>query len=431
MNDATDLQNSFDLVKKLLPHLGACISILDEYKEKEKLRFQNSWEDIAPGFSELQRFVALLRNDFFSDEEGINKEFTSTVLRTIDTFNLCFFGGLNQALSEIKDNVKDGFHDSLTTLHLHKPSRTVVEKVVEICPDALYSRYEDEPSVITCAAKHAGADPSYVKMLLSIHGYGPYILEFLLKPDESDGANADRNRVIALQDLKEMGFLKKKHIRNIDPWTSSLEYCDCVRLPKVFDFLCSCDPYALLDFWEDKPFESFDSLWNVSKVALHLEAGFKYWPEIGGLLFLENTKGTSVLDNAFEIYGETKIMKVLQTILSKRCDFPILHHVFVKSPKHKDLFHRHFPWATCLRDHSGRTLYQSILASGTTEMKAAFSDMVLCVADIQLQEKDPVTRLHPFAAVTENLDLCFKLLRHNPSVLNEESRHVVSLKKRK
>ena len=166
-------------------------------------------------------------------------------------------------------------------------------------------------------------------------------------------------------------------------------------------------------------------------MAVYLEAGFKYWPEIGGLLFLKNAKGTSVLDDAFEIYGEKKVMEVLENILSKRSDFPILHHVYAKSPKYKDLFHKRFRHAYSLQDHSGRTLYQSILASGTAEMKATFSDMVLCVADIQLQEKDPITTLHPFAAVADDIQLCFTLLRHNPSVLDEESRHVVSQKKRK
>lgn len=206
-----------------------------------------------------------------------------------------------------------------------------------------------------------------------------------------------------------------------------------VKLPKVFDFLCSCDPYALLlGFWKDKPFTLRDgSIWDVSKVAVYLEAGFKYWPEIGGLLFLKNAKGTSVLDDAFQIYGEKKVMEVLENILSKRSDFPILHHVYAKSPKYKDLFHKRFRHAYSLQDHSGRTLYQSILASGTAEMKATFSDMVLCVADIQLQEKDPITTLHPFAAVADDIQLCFTLLRHNPSVLDEESRHVVSQKKRK
>ena len=71
-------------------------------------------------------------------------------------------------------------------------------------------------------------------------------------------------------------------------------------------------------------------------------------------------------------------MKILQNILTKRSDFPILHHVFARSPKYKDLFQTEFSWAYRLRDHSGRTLYQSILASSTAEMKATFSDLVLC-----------------------------------------------------
>ena len=101
--------------------------------------------------------------------------------------------------------------------------------------------------------------------------------------------------MIALQDVKEMGFLEKERIRKGSFGgrfgMSLLECCNYVRLPKVFDFLCSCDPYSLLlDFWKDTPFTTHfpwlpqkGSLWDISKETVYFEAGFKYWPEIGGI----------------------------------------------------------------------------------------------------------------------------------------------------
>lgn len=224
MSDATDLQNSFELVKKLLPHLDECVSILDEYKEKitSIQYFESNLKEIVSGFSELQRYIDLIKNvsDVFSGEEGIIKEFTSTVLQDFHTFNDDFVGNLNSALGDFKRNVECGVFWSLTTLHLYKPSRKAIEKVVEIYPDALYDPNESDPPIICFAAKHAGTDPSYVKILLSIDPYQQRMpfLEYLLESSESDGENADANRVTALKDIKEMGLLEKKKIRN---------YCVC------------------------------------------------------------------------------------------------------------------------------------------------------------------------------------------------------------
>ena len=74
--------------------------------------------------------------------------------------------------------------------------------------------------------------------------------------------------------------------------------------------------------------------------------------------------------------------------------------------------------------------YQSILAAGPAEINADISEKNLCETDIPLRERDPITTLYPFAAVAEDLQLCFKLLCHNPSVLDEESLRSVSQEKR-
>lgn len=128
--------------------------------------------------------------------------------------------------------------------------------------------------------------------------------------------------MIALQDAKEMGFLEKERIRKGSFrrrfGMSLLECCNYVRLPKVFDFLCSCDPYSiLLDFWKDTPFTTHfpwlpqkGSLWDISKVTVYFEAGFKYWPEIGGIvstydlvLSQSKIKGMTSLENS-SCFGE-------------------------------------------------------------------------------------------------------------------------------
>ena len=86
---------------------------------------------------------------------------------------------------------------------------------------------------------------------------------------------------------------------------------------------------------------------------------------------------------------------------------------------------RKFPWAYHLKDHNGRTLHQAVLAAGPNVMNA--NDILLAtLTDNQIQTKDPITTLYPFAAmaVGEHADLeqCYYLLRRQPSVMDKRSR---------
>ncbi|GFH49888.1 predicted protein [Chaetoceros tenuissimus] len=118
-------------------------------------------------------------------------------------------------------------------------------------------------------------------------------------------------------------------------------------------------------------------------------------------------------------------MDMLHEILSPNRDFPILHHIFTKTPQYKDLFTKTFPWAYHLKDHNSRTLHQALLAAGP-EVMNDHEIFFASLSDNQIQTKDPITTLYPFAtmAVGEHADLdkCFYLLRRQPSVLERRSR---------
>ena len=142
----------------------------------------------------------------------------------------------------------------------------------------------------------------------------------------------------------------------------------------------------------------------------------------------------SVLDYALETFGEAKISKLLRDLLSPKRDFPILHHVFVKAQKHKKLFLRWFPWAYHLRDHNGRTLQQDVIAKARHTIKDD-EYFFATLTETQLKEKDPVTKLHLFAASAEgkraDLNMCFHLLSRQPSVLETSRRAGFVTNKRK
>ena len=213
-----------------------------------------------------------------------------------------------------------------------------------------------------------------------------------------------------------MGLLKKEDLRE-----QQLLYFSCTKNSvERFRYLVDWDPDALLKTWvEGKPL--IHQLDNVKEdFSLALEIGFRYHPSMGGVLFVKDDEGVTALEDA-----EEETMDMLHELLSPNRDFPILHHIFTKTPQYKDLFVNKFPWAYHLKDHNGRSFYQAILAAGPDVMNA--NDLLFAsLSDNQIQEKDPVTTLYPFAAmaVGEHADLekSFYLLRRHPSVLERRQR---------
>ena len=203
--------------------------------------------------------------------------------------------------------------------------------------------------------------------------------------------------------------------------------CD-VRFTKVFEFLSSFDPDSLFNIWE--------SFGNIQNTTQFLEAGFKHFPNSGGLLFHKNQdENTTVLDKAFEIYGEKKVMEILHKILTAKSDYPILHHIFSKAPQYADLFSTKFGWAHgILRDHNGRTLHQAVLAAGPM-MVNKNAILFTQLQDSQILAKDPITTLFPFAAMAVgehgNLHKCFELLRRQPLVLERKARMKSCMKRKR
>ena len=141
-------------------------------------------------------------------------------------------------------------------------------------------------------------------------------------------------------------------------------------------------------------------------------------------------------NSGLEEYGENETMTMLHEILSPTKSFPILHHVLVHIPQKAKLFTKWFPWAFHLRDHHGRSLHQAIMAAGA---KCIEDNCIICssLSDDQVQEKDPITTLYPFAAVAcgedGDLERSFELLRRHPGVLdrNPVQRKRKRAKKRK
>ncbi|GFH54603.1 predicted protein [Chaetoceros tenuissimus] len=263
--------------------------------------------------------------------------------------------------------------ESLQRLYKHKtpPSKAVVEKVVSHFAGFDYLYEYDPNEILISAAKHAGCDPSSALMLLSLElepecskdwdncYFVSTFLMHLVQSHESDKEHADANR------LKVLKYME------VSVWTP--KYC-CGR----------------------SEITKISSLGDFSTLSNYIKAGFKYFPDIGGILFLKDRKGISVLDYALETFGEAK------------------------AKKHKDLFLQWFPWAYHIQDHNGRSLHQEVIAKACHTVKGD-AYFFATLSETQLKEKDPVTMLCLFAvsAVGKRADLntCFLLLSRQPSVL--------------
>ena len=122
--------------------------------------------------------------------------------------------------------------------------------------------------------------------------FASMFLVHLVQSHESDKEHADANRLKVLKYMEVSGMLETEEIQ--DRLCYGLYGCDS-KFPQVFDFLCSLDPKELLsisrhDFsslyngslWCSKP-----KPWDFSTLSNYIKAGFKYFPDLCGILFLQ------------------------------------------------------------------------------------------------------------------------------------------------
>ncbi|GFH47902.1 hypothetical protein CTEN210_04378 [Chaetoceros tenuissimus] len=351
------------------------------------------------------------------------------------------------ALEECHTNIVHAFGKSLCRLldGEHKPSIEAVEKVVEKFPSAL--SYEDEYGCIpiahisNCEQNYDAIGFEYIPTLAKEgvkhnvggeHGRGGVLsacwngrntLQNICTFSENDIAS-----LCVLKELRKMGLLVKSDIQEYGLLSDQIVYLSG-PIKERFEYLTDWDPDVLLNIDAFK-INKFDG--DCGDLEPLLRAGFKHFPNIGGILFLRDSRGNTVLDLAFALDlkfarngadGFQDIFYILHEILGPSSDYPILHHVCTNAPEHVHKFATKFWWAYHLKDHNNRTLHQAVLAAGPHVMNAN-SLLFASLTDDQLLTRDPLTTLYPFAAmaVGEHAKLgdIFDRLRRQPSVLERD-----------
>ena len=133
----------------------------------------------------------------------------------------------------------------------------------------------------------------------------------------------------------------------------------------------------------------------IAKFAMMLKAGMKHYPEHLGFLFRKNSDGKTACETAFTKYGKDETFKAIQECIPADADHPILHHVTKHTPQYLNAFTMRYPSAIYLRDEKQRAFHHVALSSGTNFKTDAI--FILRMRDDEIEERDPVTDLYPFA----------------------------------
>lgn len=239
-----------------------------------------------------------------------------------------------------------------------------------------------------------------------------------------DIENHDRNGANVLQELKEAGLLVKQ-----DLFDYNLLYWACVPgCRKRFELLLSIDNTQLVTHHQNGKIMAHaviindnDAVNGGENFKTYLAATFRYHSEhYGGMLFVKDDEEITAFDRALRKFGKKKVLQILRDLVPKGSDFPLLHHFAVYAPEHLNMVLRQFGHVAHVKDHSGRTLNQILLAGGTDAIDTNYA-ILSNMPKKELTIQDPVTGLFPFAtvAVGQENDLEFShfLLRKNPKVM--------------
>lgn len=335
-----------------------------------------------------------------------------------------------------------------STLHLisfFQPEVTTLERMIRTFPKSLFTPHRETNLLPIQTAALYGEGAKYIPVLAKvgqIHNVGgenqrgglltnypdnweiePGIrntlqfLTFYAGDEEEDVNEEDMRYLNALKALKEETLLLKDDVFFYDLLCSS----GWTQSKHRFKFILQLDPSAAFKKCQRYfPFMHRAMRRGAATIRAISESTFECYPGQTGLLFQKDLRGMTAFDIGLDMYGENTIMSVIRDVISS-ITFPILHHVLFAAPKYTSMFAKWFPEAYFLRDSNERSLIQAILAAGGKCVKEN-SIIFASISYEQIQERDPVTMLYPFAAVASgkdgDLQKSFYLLRRQPGVLN-------------
>ena len=339
--------------------------------------------------------------------------------------------GMTDLVKDTKQKLVELFGQSLHRLEKIDPDESAFEKVAKKIPSSLSFVHEGLLPIQRAASYDDISSLKYIPLMAkegvkrNVGGEGKRggllcgVLHDLVYHGHSvHPEEKDRICVEVLKQLKKEGLLVKEDIIDHDLIYMSTGPATINR----FKFFVDWDPDAVENYFKYGQLlmhrVATDVLEDFHAV---LEVLLEKYPTQAGYLFQKNDEGITAFEELEGVATLEEKMQALNSILSPKCNVPILHHALVAVPQHRDSFMKWFPWAYNLKDHNGRSLTQAILAAGSEYIDMNIS-VFASMSDDQIRTKDPVTTLYPFAAVAAeedgDLQKTFYLLRRQPGVLD-------------
>ncbi|GFH46361.1 hypothetical protein CTEN210_02835 [Chaetoceros tenuissimus] len=348
---------------------------------------------------------------------------------------------VSSIVQETKDKLLETFGQSLHKLNDFKPPERTVQTVIQKFPSALsivnekgqlpiqsivwaYNSVKYTPILAREGVKHdVGGKDGRGGLLTQDPSWQTGSMNTLqiLASNISPNASTNDYFLNTMKQLKNDELFEKKDVFEHD----LIFYTSRKKSISRFEYILNLDPQCLLKFtMNGKPYmHAAISYWcDVDDFKAILQVTMAQFPDKAGYLFQRDSDERSAFQAACDEFGETETMTVIHDVISPDKSFPILHHALTEEPTKGTLFTQWFPWAYNLRNRLGQSLIQAILAAGPTSVNDN-TFVFAAMTDDQIQEKDPITTLYPFAAVASgeegDLEKSFYLLRRQPGVLDE------------
>jgi hypothetical protein len=347
---------------------------------------------------------------------------------------------VNNAMKHVSDRTGKYLHN-LCKLGDKNPDEDTLQKIIDNVPSSL--SYEDADGWLPIFSAVRSKDSIQYLPLLAKEGVkhnvgGDDARGGLLGNDARGGLIGDDNVLYRLafvngdienaellyldvmKQLRKSNLLLREDIQDHD-----LFYWACQPLaPPRFEFLAGWCPEGLKTYrYRGLPIiHAIIEYCSCSfSLSTFLMAALRYHPNDLGLLFLKDDEGQTACERAFKKYGQNETMSAIGELIPfDDPKVPILHHVAKHAPQCMKDFACRYLSASYFRDSQGRTLHQSMLASGN---KTFIDDPMFFLAgmsDDQVREVDPGSDLYPFMAAasgeTCDLSAVYVLLKRNPSL---------------
>ncbi len=247
--------------------------------------------------------------------------------------------------------------------------------------------------------------------LLSQDGIGMNVYQLLVSKDHSETLKALYDARILNRDVA-----RRHSIAHFAAWCRSLKTLKlCADIDPASLFLEDNGRGSPLNVLACMPGDLEGKITTIKYIFNKAIQCDPAHPSVGGLLtptpsVVRNEETVTTLHNMIERNGEDTTWNLIEEMLSRYTDIPILHRVIKHAPDQILNTIQRFPQAVFIRDNDNRLPIHVALEEG---MQWCFELVSILNANIShLKDKDPVTGFYPYALAASEPSCDLKTIIH-------------------